>query len=103
MFKGRVLSTLHGTLATWTICLKESDGIRPWLPRKLVDTEGSPSPSSRAVHPNEQEVKQKRQEACVDEQGVPGQTQAQKGSMQKVEARMVYWLYIQRHCLNMQG
>ena len=27
---------------------------------------------------NEEEVRQKCQEACIDEQGVPGQTQAQK-------------------------
>lgn len=39
------------------------------------------------VHPNEQEVGPKRREAHVDERGAPGQTQAQKGSLQRVEAR----------------
>lgn len=30
----------------------------------------------RGVHPTEQEVKQERQETCMDEQGAPGKAQA---------------------------
>lgn len=36
-------------------------------PRKLVNTRASPPSSSGAVHPNEQEVRQKCQDACMDE------------------------------------
>ncbi|GAB0190395.1 mitochondrial enolase superfamily member 1 [Grus japonensis] len=37
--------------------------------------------------PNKEEVRQKHQEAPMDEQGAPGQTQTKKGSLQMVEAR----------------
>ncbi|PKU36933.1 hypothetical protein llap_12767 [Limosa lapponica baueri] len=56
-------------------------------PRKLVSIQGAPPPSSRVVHPNKEEVRQKCQEACMDEQGAPGQAQKQKGGLQRVEAR----------------
>ncbi|GAB0186577.1 hypothetical protein GRJ2_001123000 [Grus japonensis] len=36
-------------------------------PRKLVSIEGSPPPSSGAICPNKEEVRQKCQEACMDE------------------------------------
>lgn len=37
--------------------------------RKTCFFQKSPSPSSREVHPNKQEVKQRWQEACINEQG----------------------------------
>ncbi|GAB0182044.1 mitochondrial enolase superfamily member 1 [Grus japonensis] len=55
--------------------------------RKLVSIQGSPPPSSGAMRPNKEEVRQKCQEACIDRQGAPGQTQTQKGSLQRVESR----------------
>ncbi|PKU45327.1 rna-directed dna polymerase from mobile element jockey-like [Limosa lapponica baueri] len=39
------------------------------------------------MHPNKEEVRQKHQEACMDEQVVPRKTQTQKGRLQRVEAR----------------
>ncbi|GAB0178237.1 mitochondrial enolase superfamily member 1 [Grus japonensis] len=39
------------------------------------------------MHPNKEEVRQKHQEACVDEEGAPGQTQTQKERLQRLEAR----------------
>jgi len=39
------------------------------------------------MHPNKQEVRQKKQEVCMDEQQAPGQSQTQKGSLQRVKAR----------------
>ena len=71
------------------MCLEESHGTRPWRekrPRKLPDIKGSPPPIPIAIHPNEQGVMQKCQEACTGEQGAPGKTQAQKRSTQKVKA-----------------
>lgn len=35
---------------------------------------------------NKEEIRQKHQEACIDEQNAPGQTQTQKGDLQAVEA-----------------
>jgi len=43
--------------------------------RKPVNIQGSPPPSL-AMHPNEEKVRQKCQEACMDEQRAPGQSQA---------------------------
>jgi len=51
-------------------------------PRKLVNTKGSTPPSPGVMHPNKAEVRQKHQEACMDEQGAPGRSQTQKGSLQ---------------------
>lgn len=45
--------------------------------------EGHLLQAQELVHPNEQEVGPKCREAHVDERGAPGQTQAQKGSLQK--------------------
>jgi len=39
----------------------------------------------------------------MDEQGAPGQTQAQKGSLQRVEARMGSLGGIHRNSLSSQG
>lgn len=41
---------------------------RRGVQEELVDFQKS-SPSSRLVHPDKQEVKQRCQEACIDEQG----------------------------------
>lgn len=40
-------------------------------PGHLVDIQGSPSPSSRKIHLNKQEIKQKLEEAHLEERGVP--------------------------------
>jgi len=55
------------------------------------------------MYPSKEEVRQKFQEACMDEQGAPEQTQAQKGSLQRVEARTGSLGGIQRNCLSSQG
>jgi len=55
------------------------------------------------MHPNEVVVKQKCQEACMGKQDAPGQTQAQKGSLQRLEARTGNLGGIQRNCLSSQG
>ena len=73
-------------------------------PRKLVDIQQSYPPSSRAVHPDKQKVRQKR----VDELEAPGPqkgkpTQTSKGSIQRAEARMRNLGGIQRHCPSVQG
>lgn len=39
------------------------------------------------MQPDKEEARQKCQEACVNEQGAPGQNQRQKESLQRVEAR----------------
>jgi len=43
------------------------------------------------MHPNKEEVRQKRQEACVDEQGAHGQTQAQKEPYSGWKQGQVAW------------
>jgi len=55
------------------------------------------------MHPGKEIVRQKRQEACMDEQGAPGQTQTEEGSLQRVEARTGSLAGIQRNCLSRQG
>jgi len=42
---------------------------------ELVDFQGSPLPSSRIVAYNEQKMKQKWQEACMDKKGAPDKAQ----------------------------
>ncbi|GAB0178039.1 nucleoside diphosphate kinase 6 [Grus japonensis] len=54
--------------------------------RQLANIQGPPPPSSGAIDPNKGEVRQTCLEACMDEQGAPGQTQTQKGSVESVEA-----------------
>lgn len=44
--------------------------------------------NTRSVHSNKQEIRQKCWEARMKVQGAPGQTKTQKGSIQRVEARM---------------
>jgi len=39
------------------------------------------------MHPDQEEVRQKHQEAHMDQQRAPGQTQAEKGGLQRMEAR----------------
>ncbi|GAB0179943.1 mitochondrial enolase superfamily member 1 [Grus japonensis] len=55
------------------------------------------------MHPSKGEVRQKRPEACMDEQGAPGQTQTQKGSLPRVEARARSLRGIQRNYPSSQG
>jgi len=40
-------------------------------PAELVDVQGSPPPSSRKIHPNKLEIKQRWQKACTGEEGAP--------------------------------
>jgi len=55
------------------------------------------------MHPGKEVVRQNRQEACMGEQGAPGQTQTQKGSLQKVKARIGSLTGIQRNCMSRHG
>jgi len=55
------------------------------------------------MHPNKEEVGQKCQEVCREEQEAPEQTQAQKRSLQRVEARIGSLQGIQKNCLSRQG
>jgi len=40
-------------------------------PRKLIDVQESSPPSSEMNHPDEQEIKERQQEACMNEQDAP--------------------------------
>jgi len=53
--------------------------------KRMSDTPPAPSPG--AMDPSKEEVRRKCQEDCTDDQEAPGQTQAQKGTLQRVEAR----------------
>ena len=53
----------------------------------------------RMVHPSIQKVKQKWQDACMDEQGAPDWTQTSKGSTQEVAAWRGDLGGIQQRCL----
>jgi len=55
------------------------------------------------MHPSKENIRQKHQEAYMDEQGAPGQIQAQKGSLQRVEVRVGSLGGIQRNCPSSQG
>jgi len=55
------------------------------------------------MHPNKEEVRQKHQEDCMDEQGAPRQTQNQKGSLQTVEARTGNLGGVHINCPSSQG
>ncbi|PKU45851.1 a-kinase anchor protein 7 isoform gamma [Limosa lapponica baueri] len=81
-------------MVTWEKALEERGAQGSWL----VTNE---PPSSGVVHPKK-EVRQERQEACMDEQGAPGQDQKQKGGLQRVEARTGRLGGIQRNCLSGQ-
>ena len=63
----------------------------------MVNIQGSPPLISGEMHPNKEEVRQKHQ-ACVDEQGPPGRSQTEKGSLQRVEARTDSLGEIQTNC-----
>jgi len=65
--------------------------------------QGSPPPSTGVMHPNKEKVREKCQEACMDEQVAPGQTPAQKESLQRREARTGGLGGIQRNCPSSQG
>jgi len=43
------------------------------------------------MHPNKEQIRQKHQEAFMDEQGGPGQTQAQKGRYRRWKHGQVAW------------
>ena len=71
------------------IYLEESQGYSPGEKKgqgELIDLQGSPPPRSRMVHPDKQEIKQRQQEACMDEHGAPDKTPTDKGRIQEVEA-----------------
>lgn len=55
--------------------------------RKLLNIQGLFPTSLRVVHPSKEEVRIKHQEVYMEKQGPPGQTQTQKGNLQRVEAR----------------
>jgi len=74
-----------------------------WDTSKLVNTQGSPSPNSGTTHANKEAVRQKHQEACMDEQAAAGQTPRQKGSLQGVEGRKDSLRGIQRNCSSSEG
>jgi len=55
------------------------------------------------MRPNQGEVRQKCQDAYMDEQGAPGQTQAEKGGLQRMETRIGSLAGIQRNRSSSQG
>jgi len=64
----------------------------------LINIQGSLPPSSGVMQLSKEEVRQKCQVACMDEQVAPGQNQAQKEGLKRVEARMGSLGQIQRYC-----
>ena len=54
----------------------------------------------RGAH--KEKVRQKHWEICMDEQRAPGQTQAEKGGIQRVETRTGSLRGIHRHCPSSQ-
>lgn len=52
-------------------------------PNELVDFQKSAPPSSRTVYPNEQEIKQRLQEVCMDKQGTPHKIRHKKATYKK--------------------
>lgn len=59
----------------------EMDLQRRGVQASLLIFQGPPPPSSRAIHPDLQKVKQRWQEVCVDGQGAPDKTLTYKGSI----------------------
>jgi len=55
------------------------------------------------MHPEQDEVRQKCQEAYMDEKGASGQTQAEKGRLQRMEIRTGSLGGIQRNSPSSQG
>lgn len=77
--------------------------IRKRSPGEMVYLQG-PSPlNSWTVDPNVQKIKQRQKEACIDEQGTPDRTQAEKGSTQEMEIESGDLEGIWRHSPTVQG
>ena len=65
----------------------------PWVrdleggggPREIVTIQASLPLYSSSVNPHEYEIKQKRQETCMDQQGASSKTQMEEEGLQKVE------------------
>jgi len=55
------------------------------------------------MHPNQEEVRQKCQEAYLDEKGAPGQIHVEKGGLQRIEIRAGSLGGIQRNRPSSQG
>jgi len=55
------------------------------------------------MHPDQEEVRQKCQEAYMDEQGAPDQFQAEKGGLERMETRTGSLGAIQRNHPSSQG
>lgn len=47
-------------------------------PRELVNVQASLPPSSGPMNPHEEEIKQRRQETCMDERGTPSKSQTEE-------------------------
>ncbi|KAJ7425829.1 hypothetical protein WISP_20375 [Willisornis vidua] len=65
------------------------------MQRKLADAQESSPPRSRTIHPKEQGVRQKCQEAYRDEKGDPGKTQTQevyKRNIYKKQEQCTFYL-----------
>lgn len=60
---------------------------------ELVDFQGSSSLTSRMLHPQVQEAKQRWQGACMAEQAAPDYTQIPKGSIQWKQEQMTQEAY----------
>lgn len=54
------------------------------------------------MHPNKGEMRQEHQEACMDEQGTPGQPQTQNGSLHRVKVGTGSLGGMHRDCLSSQ-
>ena len=67
-------------------------------PGKLVHIQGAPPSSSAEVHPDEEQVGLKGQEACMDERGAPGPTESKEGGLERVEAGTGSLGGLQRGC-----
>ena len=88
------------------ICSIEYHRIKAWKeerPRKAGQYARITSCKLTSDASKKKGIGQKRQEACMDEQGALGQTQTQKGSLKRVEARTGSLGGIQRNCLSSQG
>ncbi|KAK4826401.1 hypothetical protein QYF61_008688 [Mycteria americana] len=57
-------------------------------PEELSDFQGSPPPDSRVVHPHMLEVKQRWQDACMDEQETLDKLKDRKRNIQEVETEL---------------
>jgi len=55
------------------------------------------------VHPPEQEIRQRRQETCMDEQEASSGTQMEEKGLWNVERGIVHLGGIQESCQSMQG